>query len=86
MKSLKLATSICSCPEVDAALGNKSHPCHRVVSVQDEMVATDAKMRQRPEPWSGDIETAKGIIERIDPLGANVQLFELITIYHLFAF
>ena len=32
-------------------------------------------------PLGGDIKTAKGFIERIDPLGANVQLFELITIY-----
>jgi hypothetical protein len=67
MKSLKLATSICSCPEVDAALSNKSHPCHRVVSVQDEMVATDAQMRQRPEPWIGNIETAKVLFLSSNP-------------------
>jgi hypothetical protein len=30
----------------------------------------------------GDVKPAKGFIERIDPLRANVQLFELITIYH----
>ena len=67
MKSLKLATSICSCPEVDAALGNKSHPCHSVVSVQDEMVATDAQMRQRPEPWIGNIETARVLFLSSNP-------------------
>lgn len=67
MKSLKLATSICSCPEVNAALGNKSHPCHRVVSVQEEMVATDAQMRQRPEPWIGNIETARVLFLSSNP-------------------
>jgi hypothetical protein len=67
MKSLKLATSICSCPEVDAALGNKSHPCNRVVSVQDEMVATDVQMRQRPEPWIGNIETARVLFLSSNP-------------------
>ena len=59
MKTLKLATSICSCSEVNVALSNKSHPCHTVVSVQDEMVSENALMRQRPEPWIGNIETAK---------------------------
>jgi hypothetical protein len=33
-------------------------------------------------PLGGNVEPAKGFIKRIDPLGANVQLFELITIYH----
>jgi hypothetical protein len=67
MKSLKLASSICSCPEVDAAIGNKNHPCYRVVSVQEEMVATDPGMRQRPEPWIGNIETARVLFLSSNP-------------------
>ena len=31
----------------------------------------------------GDVEPAKGFVERINPLRANVQLFELFTVYHL---
>ena len=62
-----LAGAICNCSEVMKALGNKSHPCHKVVSVQNEMTTQDANLRQRPEPWIGNLLSAKVLFLSSNP-------------------
>ncbi len=42
-KSLILAQQICDCPEVPNALANSSHPCSKVVRIQNAMVADDER-------------------------------------------
>ena len=62
-----LAQQICDCPEVQNALSNSSHPCSKVVKVQNEMVAGDESMRQRPEPWIGDIQNSRVLFLSSNP-------------------
>ena len=62
-----LAQQICDCPEVQNALSNSSHPCSKVVKVQNEMVAGDESMRQRPEPWIGDIQKSRVLFLSSNP-------------------
>ena len=52
-----LAGSICDCIEVVKALKNKTHPCHEIVMVQNEMVSAAPELRQRPEPWIGNFKS-----------------------------
>ena len=54
-----LAKSICACSEVNKAIGDSSHPCHTVVMTQKVMLKGDEIMRQRPEPWIGNLENSK---------------------------
>jgi len=58
MNDKELALSIGSCPEVQMALKNASHPCHKVVSEQNGIIDLEIH-RQRPEPWIGSLATAK---------------------------
>ena len=62
-----LASSICDCSEVKRALDSQSHPCHKVVAVQNEMVANDKSQRQRPEPWIGNLAKAKVLFLSSNP-------------------
>ena len=62
-----LAQQICDCSEVQNALSNSSHPCSKVVKVQNEMVAGDESMRQRPEPWIGDIQNSRVLFLSSNP-------------------
>ena len=62
-----LAQQICDCLEVQNALSNSSHPCSKVVNVQNEMVAGDESMRQRPEPWIGDIQNSRVLFLSSNP-------------------
>lgn len=62
-----LASSICDCSELKKALDSKSHPCHKVVAVQNEMVANDKSQRQRPEPWIGNLAKAKVLFLSSNP-------------------
>ncbi len=66
-KSLTLAQQICDCPEVPNALANSSHPCSKVVRIQNAMVADDESMRQRPEPWIGDIQNSRVLFLSSNP-------------------
>lgn len=59
MKPLELAQAICSCPEVQNALENEDHPCRKVVLTQTNIARKDTDMRQRPEPWIGNLEKAR---------------------------
>jgi hypothetical protein len=54
-----LAKSICDCPEVARALNDVSHPCNKVVAVQNAIASVDPELRQRPEPWIGNIGDCK---------------------------
>jgi hypothetical protein len=58
MNDFELAMSIAACPEVQLALRNASHPCHKVVREQNQIIDVDLN-RQRPEPWVGSLSTAK---------------------------
>ncbi len=67
MKSLELAKSICACTEVGLALTDKNHPCHKVVMTQQDMIQGDESMRQRPEPWIGNLENSKVLFISSNP-------------------
>ena len=67
MKSLELAKSICACTEVGLALADKNHPCHKVVMTQQDMIQGDESMRQRPEPWIGNLENSKVLFISSNP-------------------
>ena len=67
MKSLELAKSICSCKEVGLALKDSNHPCHKVVMTQEQMTKGDENMRQRPEPWIGNLENSKVLFISSNP-------------------
>jgi hypothetical protein len=67
MKSLELAKSICACTEVGLALKDKNHPCHKVVMTQQEMIQGDESVRQRPEPWIGNLEKSKVLFISSNP-------------------
>jgi hypothetical protein len=62
-----LAGSICDCPEVVEALKKKTHPCHEIVMVQNEMVSDAPELRQRPEPWIGNLAMAKVLFLSSNP-------------------
>jgi len=66
-KAKELAGSICSCPELYEALGKPNHPCHAVVITQNLMIKGDEKMRQRPEPWVGNLQKAKVLFISSNP-------------------
>lgn len=46
-----LLTSLALCDEVEKAKADKLHPCHEIVTYQENEF-------QLPEPWNGNIETA----------------------------
>jgi hypothetical protein len=62
-----LARSICSCSELSKALGDSSHPCHKVVMTQNAMLQGDEDMRQRPEPWIGNLQNSKVLFVSSNP-------------------
>ena len=62
-----LAQKICNCPEVSIALTDKKHPCHKVVNVQNEMISEAPDTRQRPEPWIGNLASAKVLFLSSNP-------------------
>ena len=63
---LLLAGSIASCPAVQDALTNKSHPCHKVVHEQTKLIDIEIK-RQRPEPWMGGLAKANLLFVSSNP-------------------
>ena len=62
-----LASSICACPNVTKALTDERHPCHKVVNVQNEMISEAPDLRQRPEPWIGNLASAKVLFLSSNP-------------------
>lgn len=62
-----LAQSICSCPNVLKALSETNHPCHKVVNVQKAMISNAPDLRQRPEPWIGNLAAAKVLFLSSNP-------------------
>jgi hypothetical protein len=62
-----LARSICSCSELSKALGDSSHPCHKVVMTQKAMLQGDENLRQRPEPWIGNLQKSKVLFVSSNP-------------------
>ena len=67
-----LALAIASCSDVCIAIGDKKHPCHKVVSWQAQQfqpVITEVIWSQlhRPEPWTGDLATAKIVFLASNP-------------------
>ena len=63
---LRLAGGIASCPAVQDALSNKSHPCHKVVHEQTKLIDVEIK-RQRPEPWMGGLAKANLLFVSSNP-------------------
>jgi len=63
---LLLAGGIASCPAVQDALTNKSHPCHKVVHEQTKLIDIEIK-RQRPEPWMGGLAKANLLFVSSNP-------------------
>jgi hypothetical protein len=63
---LLLAGGIASCPAVQEALINKSHPCHKVVHEQTKLIDVEVK-RQRPEPWMGGLAKANLLFVSSNP-------------------
>jgi len=55
---LRLAAEICNCPRREAALSDKSSPCHKVVKNQLKVTKEFSEFH-RPEPWIGRLSTAK---------------------------
>ncbi len=62
---LRLAEEVCDCREVSNALSSSSHPCHEVVSVQG--LTLEPATRQRPEPWFGNLQSAKVLFISSNP-------------------
>ena len=64
----ELMLKIAKCDELDKAKNDNKHPCHTIVHYQDDLSAF-----QIPEPWNGDIESAKVLIVG---LNASIDLKE----------
>lgn len=62
-----LAKKICACKEVEKSKSNTNHPCHEIVAVQNIMVRDNEELRQRPEPWIGNLATAKVLFISSNP-------------------
>lgn len=62
-----LARSICSCSELSKALGDANHPCHKVVMTQKAMLQGNENMRQRPEPWIGNLQNSQVLFVSSNP-------------------
>lgn len=67
-----LALAISSCTEVCTALGEKNHPCHKVVSWQANkwkpaISEVAGSKLHRPEAWTGDLTTAPIIFLSSNP-------------------
>jgi len=69
---LNLALSIASCSEVCSSLADETHPCHTIVSWQADqfepnIVDIVGSQLQRPEPWTGDLSSAKIVFLSSNP-------------------
>ena len=63
-KERNLALAIASCSDVCSAIKDANHPCHKVVSWQADqfeprITEVIGSRLHRPEPWTGDLATAK---------------------------
>jgi len=59
-----LALAIASCSDVCTAISDQNHPCHKVVKWQakqhtPQITEVKGSKLHRPEPWTGDLGTAK---------------------------
>ena len=75
---LELAERICNCLEVAKAFRDSNHACHRVVNVQK--VGPNDSLRQRPEPWFGNLQDAQVLFISSNPsineaTGEKAELF-----------
>jgi hypothetical protein len=61
-KDEQLLLDICKCPNVKLAMQDKNHPCHSVVSVQN-----NSNEFQVPEPWTGNLDHSKLLIIASNP-------------------
>jgi len=64
LNAKNLALAISSCSDVCTAISDKNHPCHKVVDWQTDKHGTQitevlGSKLHRPEPWTGDLDTAK---------------------------
>ena len=74
---LSLAGGIASCPAVQDALTNKSHPCHKVVHEQTKLIDVEIK-RQRPEPWMGGLAKANLLfVASVSSSSSQVNILKL---------
>ena len=63
----QLAKKICACSELNKALSGSGHPCQKVAQTQDAMIMGNESLRQRPEPWIGNLQEAKVLFVSSNP-------------------
>jgi hypothetical protein len=63
----ELAKKICACSELKKALSGSGHPCQKVAKTQDAMINGNESLRQRPEPWIGNLQEAKVLFVSSNP-------------------
>lgn len=68
---LELLRGICRCPDVEAALLDDAHPCHRVVAAQPPELVP----RHTPEPWSGHLTEAPILMVSSNPSLSTLERF-----------
>lgn len=73
----QLATEICSCREVALAINDSTHPCHKVAMIQEPILISDQNLRQRPEPWIGNLESGKILFVSSNPSISDNKNLEL---------
>ena len=67
-----LALAIASCSDVCESFGDAGHPCHKVVTWQIDKFRSivrevQGSIMHRPEPWTGELATAKIIFLASNP-------------------
>jgi uracil-DNA glycosylase len=72
MNALELGLALSHCEDVEKALLNRRHPCHKVVSWQPQKTAVSitrvsGSQLHRPEAWTGDLENAPIMIVASNP-------------------
>jgi hypothetical protein len=65
--AVDLAKKICACTELKNALSGSGHPCQKVAQTQDAMIIGNESLRQRPEPWIGNLQEAKVLFISSNP-------------------
>lgn len=63
-QGMHLANKITNCAQVHEAIRSESHPCREVVSEQSLQIHA---LRQRPEPWFGNLHQAKVLFVSSNP-------------------
>lgn len=68
----ELLLSVARCSEITRALNDRSHPCHKVVSVQNQR---SLQGFQLPEPWNGSIDQVPLLFVSSNPSYAPHEMY-----------